>query len=530
MSQIKKTSFNQSPKRKSSYRNTGTYIILFLALFSIAFIGVCNPQGYQSSLSGVAGSVDGDEISKNDFTRAYRNNSERFRQTYGDRYDASLLKIAHRTLDQLITARILYLESAQLGTLVGVDEVAKYLTKNKFFYDNNGQYSQKLFQQTLERNQLTEASYLEYLQRDLSLQRLQNYINSNAFLSSQATSWEYQIKETKFQIQYLNIDAKKIEVPISQDETDAYLKTERARTRIKQWYDSHQSEYQQAEQVKARHILVSYEKARNAPVSAKDRSKEAAETKANNLHQQLSKQKDDFVRLAKKETDEPSGKTSGGELGFFTFDTMNKEFSSAAFSLKVGEISEVVETPFGFHIIQVTDKKPKKDVSLEKATPEIIRKLIKKEKAPKESSDIASKVIKELQEGRNIDALLKKHQLAWKETAPFSATTQYIPGISTTPELFNAIFALTNKGQHHLKPIQYSIGSYYIIKLKDKIIPDINKIDKAKQDYFGRNMALTEAYFFFNYLIKNLEKSYQESGKIYRNPSYLELDNPARES
>ncbi|MFP6892719.1 MAG: peptidylprolyl isomerase, partial [Opitutales bacterium] len=106
-------------------------------------------------------------------------------------------------------------------------------------------------------------------------------------------------------------------------------------------------------EVAASHVLVAYKGASRAdPTIA--RSKEEAKTRADSLRKQIVDEAKDFATVARENSDGPS-KTKGGDLGKFTFETMAKAFSEAAFALDVGGVSEVVETPFGFHIIKRTE-------------------------------------------------------------------------------------------------------------------------------------------------------------------------------
>jgi parvulin-like peptidyl-prolyl isomerase len=106
-------------------------------------------------------------------------------------------------------------------------------------------------------------------------------------------------------------------------------------------------------EIGARHILISYKGAmRAAPYI--DRTKEQAEMLATEL-QEKAQSGADFEELARKNSDDPGSASSGGSLGRFARGQMVKEFSDAAFSLPVGGVSEVVESPFGFHVIQRTE-------------------------------------------------------------------------------------------------------------------------------------------------------------------------------
>jgi peptidyl-prolyl cis-trans isomerase C len=140
----------------------------------------------------------------------------------------------------------------------------------------------------------------------------------------------------------------------------------------KAFYEENKEDFNTPEQVKASHILVKVD------ATAAPEQKAAAKAKAEGLLKQV-KAGGDFATLAKENSDCPS-KERGGDLGFFDRGTMVKEFADAAFAMKVGQVSDVVETQFGYHIIKVTDRKDGGLTSFEKAKPEIIKSLSDKKK------------------------------------------------------------------------------------------------------------------------------------------------------
>ncbi len=133
---------------------------------------------------------------------------------------------------------------------------------------------------------------------------------------------------------------------------------------VKTYYENHKQEFTEPAQVKARHILV------KAPADGTEKDWNEAKKKAENIRKELLSGAD-FAALAKKYSDDPGTKDSGGELGFFKKGRMVPEFEQAAFSLKKGEISQPVKTVFGYHIIQVEDTKPAKERSFQQVQDQI---------------------------------------------------------------------------------------------------------------------------------------------------------------
>jgi peptidyl-prolyl cis-trans isomerase C len=153
---------------------------------------------------------------------------------------------------------------------------------------------------------------------------------------------------------------------------------------IEIYYKGHKEEFTNPESVKARHILL------KVPEGADEKAWKEAESKAKDIKKKL-KNGEDFAELAKKYSDDPGSKNKGGDLGFLTKGRMVPEFESAAFSLKPGELSDPVKTEFGYHIIEVKEKK----AAGTKALPEVqaqIRQTLQREKQQQLQDELIKKL------------------------------------------------------------------------------------------------------------------------------------------
>ena len=164
---------------------------------------------------------------------------------------------------------------------------------------------------------------------------------------------------------------------------------------LKKYYDAHKDQFKQEEMVQASHILVKIEK------GADEATKKKAKEKIDGLLKKV-KAGEDFAKLAKENSDCPSSQ-NGGDLGFFTRKQMVPEFSQTAFSLKKGEVSGVIETPFGYHIVKVTDTKPAAETSFEES-----KARIKQYLGGKQRSDAVRNYIQALKEKADIKSFLPK--------------------------------------------------------------------------------------------------------------------------
>ena len=161
---------------------------------------------------------------------------------------------------------------------------------------------------------------------------------------------------------------------------------------VKDFYDKNPKEFAQPEQVRASHILLKTE-------GATDAAKKQAHAKATQILKQARSGKD-FAALAKEHSSDGSA-SQGGDLGFFAKERMVPEFSNAAFALQPGQISDIVESQFGYHIIKVTERKPSSTVPLEEVAPQVKAFLAEKKK-----NDTAEAFIKQLRSKAKIEVLV----------------------------------------------------------------------------------------------------------------------------
>jgi peptidyl-prolyl cis-trans isomerase C len=133
---------------------------------------------------------------------------------------------------------------------------------------------------------------------------------------------------------------------------------------VTDFYQKNQDKFQQGARVRASHILIS------VPENADAATKAQAKTKAEAVLKDLKAGKD-FAAAAKESSQDPGSAPNGGDLGYFEKGQMVPPFEAAAFTLKPGELSELVESPFGYHIIKVADQQAARVVPLEEAKPQI---------------------------------------------------------------------------------------------------------------------------------------------------------------
>jgi len=220
--------------------------------------------------------------------------------------ESQLLETKKRVLEGLINVELLYQEAQMQGPKVSDEAINKQLGTVKSRFPNEDE-----FKSSLSKMNLTEAALITQIKRALTVQQL--------------------------------IDKKFVQkVTVSDKETRAY-------------YDANQAAFKQPEQVKASHILI------KVSPQADETQKAAARKKIEEIQQRAQKG-EDFATLAKEFSEGPSS-AKGGDLGYFRKGQMMKPFEEAAFTLKPGVVSDIVETSFGYHLIKLVAKKPESTIA-----------------------------------------------------------------------------------------------------------------------------------------------------------------------
>jgi len=503
-------------------RSWQSYTVLILAMGAMLFFGVCQPSDDSGTVipTGAAAKVDGVKISSLEFRRAHNNMSSQYQQQFRDQFDPVALGISQRVMDSLVDSTLLYLEATKNGIYATDEEIEKVIAEGDYFKGENGTFDPKVFERFLSNQAHTEQSFTEEIRKNLVTSKFRSLISSTYRTSEKVAEINYLSDETKLNVEYLRLDPNTIPVKIDAAEIDKFMK-EGGEAKVKDYYEKNKSEFTQDKKVKARHILVSFKEARSAAGDAAKRSKEEAKALAEKVL--VEAKAGDFVKIAEKYTDDPTGKSKGGDLGFFKQDQMVKEFSDVAFALKPGAISDVVESPFGFHIIRVDTVQEAKSVTLEQAQKDIAEKLMARERKPQILAEKVKALLAALKEGKG-EEQLQELQVSWKETGEFGLGARVIPGgLGSDKAVRQAVAALKKPGD--LAPEALSVsGAQYILRLKSKVAADLSKLDSAKRKELAESGKFMEAYGIFNALSADLRKKYEAEGKIYKNPQFVQYD------
>ena len=440
---------------------------LALVVLTFVFFYVPDFLGTQGATPGTTAdavaTVQGRPITVSDFTRAYNAQMAQFRNAYGSNMSPAMLRqlgIDRQVLQQMIDQQAVLAEADRLGISATDAEVRERIMSIPAFQENGQFIGEQRYRQLLrlQRPPITAAQFEDEIRNSVILDKMRatltewitisdgeadaeykrrtekvslqlasfptvSFLDKVQVSDAEVASWYEKNKETyrigeRRKVRYLLLDAQAIRNNITVPEQD-----------IQRAYRQNIDQYTQTEQVRASHILLNTEGKDEAAVRAK----------AEDLLKQL-KAGADFAALATANSQDTASVAKGGDLDFFGRGRMVPEFEQVAFTLPVGQLSELVRTQYGFHIIKVTDKKAAEVQPLDAVRPQLTEQL-KFERAQTRVQDLATAIAGEVKTPADLEAAAGKRGLKTQES-PLFTRNEPIPGLGASPDVSDQAFTL----------------------------------------------------------------------------------------
>ena len=443
------------------------FILLLLIFPAFVFFGVSGYDGFLSNDDSVA-KVDGVKISRQEFDQSMRRQLDQMRQVLGGQVDARLLDspaARKEVLDGLIAQRVLEIESTARHLGVSDARLRTTILEIPGLKKPDGSFDMERYQTLLKAQGLNEAMFESQMRRDLSLQILPEAATQSAFVPKTVVTRIIALQEETREVRALLLGAAafkdKVKVTDEQlrkfydDNTRDFETRESAKVEylvlsadeltqavsvsedeLRAYYAQNKARYVTPEQRQASHILVKLEN------GATEAQRKSATARAAALLAQV-RGGADFAALAKAQSQDPGSAQQGGDLGLFARDTMVKPFADAAFAMKVGEISEIVESEFGFHVIKLTAIQPggEKPFEAVKAT---LESEIRRQQAGKrfaEAAEAFTNLVYEQSDSLKPAAERFKLKVLTLDTLERLPSGTAVPKPLTHPKLLTALFA-----------------------------------------------------------------------------------------
>jgi peptidyl-prolyl cis-trans isomerase D len=300
--------------------------------------------------------------------------------------------IIPQQVDQMVEERAIAYEAKRLGFDVSDQDLANAIRSTQFGTLTPQQYRDAIEQQMGE----TVGEFENNMRSGLALNALESIAIEGAVVSPTEVEAEYRRRNEKVKLEYLGFDPAKLasEIKPTPEQLKAYYDRNKnfftqpetrdvqlivadqaqvgqsiqvSDAQVESYYNSHKDQYRTPERVQARHILIKTTGKTPAEITQ-------LKAKADDLLKQI-KGGGDFAKLAQTNSEDPGSAAKGGDLGWIVRGQMVKNFEDTVFSLKPKEISDVITTEYGFHIIQVMEREPARLRTLDEVKPEIVGNL-----------------------------------------------------------------------------------------------------------------------------------------------------------
>ena len=437
-------------------------IVLVLITLPFAFFGM---ESYRhSGETDAPATVNGEKISRQEFDTALRQQQDKMRQVLGANFDAAMFDkpdIKQAVLENLVAQRLLINRAKAAGLTVTDDQIAQVIAGIDAF-KQDGKFDKARYVSALASQNMTPALFEVRVKNELSGAQMREAYTQNGYAANLVADRVIRINEQQRVVSVAQVSLQSFidKARVEDDQVKAYYEQHQKEFQLpeqvkveyvkfsledlmakagvkeedaKKYYNDHQAEFATPEQRQAAHILLTV-----APTASKA-EQNAVKARAEALLRELQADPSKFAELAKKNSQDPGSAMNGGDLGVFARGMMVKPFDEAVFALKVGEISGLVRSDFGFHIIRLTAIKPSQTAPFNEVAAGILNKL-RQQKAGDKFAELADKFSNTVYE--QSDTLKPAAELVG---ATIAQSDWLSKGVSSdalwTPKMLQAVFS-----------------------------------------------------------------------------------------
>lgn len=504
--------FLQSGNKAAKYLLAGFLLIIAASMVTYLIPGFMTDTA--ATETGVVASVGGHEVRREEVARVVQ------AQARGNQIpDFYLPILRQQAVRQLIQQAELQYESERMGLRVSDQEFRdelQYGPYKQYFFPGGKWIGAEKYKEMLTQGGGTVENFERDLRLDLLQRKLVNVIGASATATDSEVEKAFKDENTKVKFQYAVLKLEDVSKTIKPTDTElkAFYTANQARyansipekrqikyfvlsdknfagnvtidpAEVQRAYSANQNAYRIPERVKVRHILI--ETPKPGPDGKVDQKGiDEARAKAQDVLKQI-KATGDWEGLAKKYSGDPGSKDKGGELGWLNKGQTVPEFEKVAFGQNKGQISDPVQSSFGFHIIQTEDKEDAHLKPLAEVKPGI-EDAIKQEKI-KGLMGQASTDAEAIAQKDGMDKAASKYGAQVISSNPISKTDA-LPGIGPEPQLMDAIFAANDKAGPQASQTPQGTVVFEVTKIEPPRTPPFEEIkDRLTTEFKNQRAA-----------------------------------------
>lgn len=476
----------------------GLVVLAFIVFYIPSFLDDPTAVGAGAAPGEVIAEVEGRAVTAGQFLQRYNSQIQAYRTTYGGNLSDQLLRqlgIDRQILQQMVDEQAALIEAARHGITVSDEELAQQIFAIPGLQENGRFVGEQRYELIL-RSQvppLTKSVFEDNLRRSLIIDKLRAALTGWMTISDAKVEREFTLRNEKVKLQVVALTADRFRDRVTVTEADvaSYFETHKAEYRVgeqrkvkvllldrdqahakivvppadvQRSYNDNLSQYQTPEQIRASHILL----------NTAGKEEAAVRERADDLLRQA-RTGADFAALATKFSEDDGTKAAGGDLDYFSRGRMVPEFETAAFALEPGQISDLVRTQYGFHIIKVVDKKAAVTRAFDDVRGQIEDQL-KRQRADQQIAARATELAARIDDPSDLDEVAREAGLTVSET-DFFGREDLVPGLGAAPQVVTAAFQLADKQVS--APITSPRGPVFVT-LTGKRDPYVPMLDQVK--------------------------------------------------
>lgn len=499
-------------------KHAKSYLIkVLIAIIAIVFVFYFG-YSFRSEKGAKVAIVNGELISGVEYRKTYRDMVEALQRQYGNLWSENLIEVfdlKNRALQQLIDEKLLSHEAQRIGLGVTEDEIqAEIMSYPAFQFQ--GRFDERRYRAVLNQNRMAPEDFESTIRQVLLKDKISQFLTAFLPATDQELRKYYSFQNREAKIQFVTFSSETYTdtVAFEPAQVEAYFQEHREDYRIPDqiraryveidpedfldqievsdeevlaYYHDNLDRYRVEKEIRARHILFKIEE---------DATEDAVKTVEEKAREVLEKARkgENFEELARTYSEGPT-REKGGDLGFFSSGQMVAPFEEAAFQMKPGEISDLVRTRFGLHIIKVEEVHEARTQSLGEVHEEIeetLRNLAATDRAHEKALTLMDQMPYDV----NLEDYAQDHGVACHQTEHFSRE-EAIPRIVGNDKLREVIFSLESGAVSDVLEFKNRFYLFQVADKKPSSLPDLEHVaDQVKEDltlHLAREKARSEA-------------------------------------
>jgi len=427
---------------------TAIFIVGIGGVF-VLFLGLQGPMTGGGSSTIVR--VGPHEFGIREFERARRSREAAIQEELGASYDPKALRdtIDNLAARELVDRALLALAAEELGLTVSKREVERFVLSDPSFRDEGGRFDREAFERYTEYEYGSQHAFLEDQRLRLLALKMLRVLTGQPAVSEGEARAAVRRELEEIRIAFVALDARKRseDVVIAPEAVQGAL--EEREDEIEALYAELSDRYDRPERVRARHILLSV---------PSDASEDEVARVRGEMEAALERIRagEDFAAVAGEVSEDPGSKSRGGDLGFFGRGQMVPAFEEVAFALEPGELSDIVRTDYGFHLIRTEERQEAVHRPLAEVREEVAEELLRREAVNEAAHETAGLLAAAVREGRSLEQAAREAELDLQRSGWIARKAGgFVPGLGSAPELLSVAFAL---GPAESSPRVFEVG------------------------------------------------------------------------